>query len=73
MQAGPIVPRGYRLNKSDYFLKDGTFVPAGTRFVKVRSRNPANAKALRRALSRAESFGGLVKRARKTTKKLKNI
>jgi len=66
-------PRGYRLNKTGYHLKDGTYVAPGTRYVKVRRRNPANPRALRKALSRAESFGGLVKRARKTTRKLKSI
>jgi len=70
---GGLPPRGYKLNKSGYFLKSGEYVAPGTRFVKVRRRNPANAKALRKALSRAESFGGLVKRARATTRKLKTI
>ena len=66
-------PRGYRLNKSSYHLKDGTFVPAGTKWVKVRRRNPANARALRRSLSRVESFGGLVKRTRKSIRKVKSL
>lgn len=66
-------PSGYRLNKSSYFLKDGTFVEAGTKWVKVRRRNPANARALRRSLSRVESFGGLVKRTRKSIRKVKSL
>lgn len=70
MSAG--IPKGYRLNKTGYWTKDG-YVAPGTKLVKVRYRNPANAKALRRALSRAEAFGGLVKRARKTTRRLKTI
>lgn len=48
-------PRGMRLNKSDYFLRDGTFVPAGTRWVKSRRRNPANARATSRAIARVGS------------------
>lgn len=48
-------PSGYRPNKSDYFLKDGTFVAAGTRCVKVRRRNPLNPRALDRAMSRMTS------------------
>jgi len=43
---------GYHLNKSDYFLKSGEFVPAGSRYVRNRKRNPANARATSRAISR---------------------
>jgi len=43
---------GYHPNKSDYFLKSGEYVPAGTRMVKNRKRNPANARATSRAISR---------------------
>ena len=43
---------GYHMNKSSYFLRDGTFVPKGTRAVKNRRRNPANARATSRAISR---------------------
>jgi len=43
---------GYHLNKSDYWLKSGVYVPAGTRWVKNRKRNPANARATSRAISR---------------------
>jgi len=43
---------GYHLNKSDYFLKSGEYVPAGTRWVKNRKRNPANSRATSRAISR---------------------
>jgi len=43
---------GYHPNKSDYFLKSGEFVPAGSRMVKNRKRNPANARATSRAISR---------------------
>lgn len=45
-------PSGYHWNKSDYWLKDGTFVPKGTRLVKNRRRNAMNSKALRSAISR---------------------
>jgi len=43
---------GYHLNKSDYFLKTGEYIPAGSRWVKNRKRNPANARATSRAISR---------------------
>jgi len=46
------VSAGYHPNKSDYFLKSGEFVPAGSRMVKNRKRNPANARATSRAISR---------------------
>lgn len=63
--AGP-APSGYHWNKSDYFLKDGTFVPAGSRLVKNRRRNPLNPRAASRAISRLES-------AKKATKRLDRI
>ncbi len=47
-------PSGYRPNKSDYFLKDGTYVEAGTRCVKNRRRNPMNPRALSRAIARID-------------------
>ena len=46
---------GYHLNKSDYFLRDGTFVPKGTRWVKNRRRNAMNPKALTRAIQRVDA------------------
>ena len=46
---------GYHLNKSSYFLMDGTFIPAGTKWVKNRRRNPGNMRALSRSLSRITS------------------
>ncbi len=53
--AAMLAPSGHHLNKSDYFLRDGTFVPAGTRLVKNRRRNPNNPRANSRALSRITS------------------
>jgi len=43
---------GYHLNKSAYFLKSGEFVPEASRYVRNRKRNPANARATSRAISR---------------------
>jgi len=57
---------GYHLNKSNYFLMSGEFVAAGTRWVKNRKRNPANARATSRAISR---IGG----AKKYTDSLSRI
>ena len=51
---GPPGP-GYHINKSDYFLKDGTFIPKGSMWVKNRRRNPLNPRALSRAMSRLTS------------------
>lgn len=48
-------PKGFHANKADYFLKDGTFIPKGTRCVKNRSRNPLNPRALRRAVARVDA------------------
>jgi len=54
--AGAMCPTGsmggYHLNKSDYFLRSGEFVPKGSKWVKNRKRNPANARATSRAISR---------------------
>lgn len=47
--------KGYHLNKTSYFLKDGTFVPEGSRLVKNRRRNPLNPRALRRAIARIDA------------------
>lgn len=46
---------GYHLNKSDYFLRDGSFIPAGTKWVKNRRRNALNPRALSRSMSRITS------------------
>lgn len=48
-------PSGYHVNKSSYWLMDGTFVPEGTKWVKNRRRNPANSRATNRAISRVAS------------------
>jgi hypothetical protein len=47
-------PSGYHANKSSYWLMDGTFIEKGTRWVKNRRRNPANARALSRAIGRID-------------------
>jgi len=52
MNGSPTSGGGYHLNKSDYFLKTGEYIPAGSRWVKNRKRNPANARATSRAISR---------------------
>lgn len=63
-------PSGSHPNKSDYFLRDGSFVPKGSRCVKNRRRNPMNPKALDRAISRVDSGKRLQsKLAEITTKK----
>lgn len=59
-------PKGYRLNKTGYFLKDGTYVPPESRFVKIRRRNSLNPRALSRAMSRLEG-------AKKASKSLSRI
>jgi len=53
MQAAPVgETSGYHLNKSGYFLLSGEYVPEGSRYVKNRKRNPANARATSRAIGR---------------------
>lgn len=46
--------RGYRLNKTGYYLKDGTYVAPGTKWVKIRRRNSMNPRALSRAIARVD-------------------
>lgn len=59
---GGACPKGFRLNKTGYFLQDGTFVPPGSKCVRIRSMNPLNPRALRKGLSRAERFEKFARR-----------
>lgn len=57
VDAPPIgAPSGYHVNKTAYFLKDGTFIPEGSRWVKNRHRNPLNPRAASKAIGRIESL-----------------
>lgn len=58
MQDAPPIgsPAGYHVNKTAYFLKDGTFIPEGSRWVKNRRRNPLNPRAASKAIGRLESL-----------------
>jgi len=46
---------GYHLNKTGYFLRDGSYVAPFSKWVKNRRRNPGNMKALSRSLGRIKS------------------
>lgn len=70
---GGMAPRGYHLNRSGYFLKSGQYVAPGTRWVRNRSRNPLNPRALRRSISRVDQFVGRVKSSRKALKKIGSL
>lgn len=67
------IPKGYRLNKSGYHLKDGTYIAPGTKVVKIRRRNFANGRALRRGIGRVQGFNRLVKSSRKSLRALSKI
>lgn len=71
--AGVDCPKGYRPNKTGYFLRNGTFIAPGSKCVKYRYRNVANGRALRRAIGRTASFDKLVKRNRKALRALAKI
>ncbi len=58
---------GFHPNKSAYFLKNGTFVEAGSRCVKNRRRNPLNPRAASKAISRLESAKKAVGRINRIT------
>ena len=66
-------PKGYRKNKSSYFLKNGQHVPKGSKCVRYRRMNVANTRALKRSTRRLTSFENLVKRERKALRKLAKI
>lgn len=70
---GAYQPKGYHLNKSGYFLKTGQYVAPGTKWVRNRRTNPANGRALRRAISRTSQFNNTVKRARKNLRALAKV
>lgn len=59
-------PKGYRLNKTGYYTKSGGWVEPGTKYVKIRRRNPLNPKAADRAISRITS-------AKKASAKLSRV
>ena len=71
--AGP-PPKGYRLNKTGYFVENvkgqpeqgGHWIAPGTKYVRYRYNNPANARKTRRAISQIE-------RAKKYQKDLSRI
>ena len=66
-------PKGYRKNKSSYFLKNGSFIPKGSKCVRYRRMNVANTRALKRSTRRLTSFENLVKRERKALRKRAKI
>lgn len=60
-------PRGFHVNKSSYFLTDGTFVEAGSRFVRNRRLNNANGRAQDKAIVRLEKGQDHAKKLLKAT------
>ena len=49
-------PSGYHVNKTAYYLKDGTYIPEESRWVKNRRTNPLNPRAASKALRRLGSL-----------------
>jgi len=64
---GTCPPRGFHLNRSSYFLRDGTFVEKGSRFVKNRRLNEANGKANNHSIRRLERAQGQAKKVLRAT------
>jgi len=60
-------PRGFHLNKSSYFLRDGTFVERETKFVRNRRLNNANGRAQNKAIVRLEKGQDHAKKLLKAT------
>lgn len=60
-------PRGFHVNKSSYFLSDGTFIAKGSRFVRNRRLNNANGRAQDKAIVRLEKGQDHAKKLLKAT------
>jgi len=60
-------PAGYHVNKTGYFLKDGTYIPEQSRWVRNRHRNPLNPRAASKAIGRIESLKRATKRFSRIT------
>lgn len=76
---GGLPPRGYKLNKSGYFVHagprgsaaygQGIWIPPRSTYVRARRRDPLNPRALDRATSRVTSFANADARSRRKVKK----
>lgn len=60
-------PRGFHLNKSSYFLRDGTFIERGTKLVRNRRRNASNGRANDHAIRRLDGAQTQAKKVLKST------
>jgi len=60
-------PRGFHLNRSSYFLRDGTFIEKGSIFVRNRRLNNANGRAQDKAIVRLEKGQDHAKKLLKAT------
>lgn len=61
-----VPPKGYKLNKTGYYLKDGTYVPPESKWVKIRKTNPLNPRAASKSIRRIEGL-------KRATKRFSNI
>jgi len=66
-EAQVCAPRGFHLNKSSYFLRDGTFIERGSIFVRNRRLNNANGRAQDKAIVRLEKGQDHAKKLLKAT------
>jgi len=70
-EVGGLPPKGFHINRTGYFLTNeaefGTFVAAGSRFVRNRRRNPGNMRAADRAITRIEQAKRMAKRLGRIT------
>jgi len=64
---GVCAPRGFHVNKSSYFLSDGTFIAKGSRFVRNRRLNNANGRAQDKSIVRLEKGQDHAKKLLKAT------
>lgn len=61
---GAVCPKGFRLNKTSYFLRDGTFVQRESRCIRIRRRDALNGRAALNSTRRLVAYTKASRRIR---------
>ena len=59
---GAVCPKGFRINKTSYFLRDGTFVARESRCVRIRRRDALNGRAALNSTRRLVAYSKATRR-----------
>ncbi len=59
---GAVCPKGFRVNKTSYFLRDGTFVARESRCVRIRRRDALNGRAALNSTRRLVAYSKATRR-----------